>query len=285
MLTHILFSHPPLGSSYMYRDLVKLLKERYRCIAIDYPGFGLSIPHNHYGVSIEGQSCILKKFIEQLELQNIYVLGHDTGGPSAFAVAILNPGWFKGLILTDTIIYPVSEYRKISIMLGIVGSRFFTWLNAYTNLLVSATTKYGIRTRRLTLEERSEYNRMFDTPAKRKRVTQMLHSLKQSEIFMEHIKLGFETTLNDKPTLLIYGEKDPVNELGISRRIHLLMPNSELFFINNEGHFPHEAQPAKMCQIVDNWINRLTTSNGMRNNKDQRFKYGNSPTQKRGTLF
>lgn len=250
----ILFSHPPLASSFMYRDFVKILCKNYRCIAIDYPQFGLSIASTNYKMSIEEQSKILEKFVFKLNLNGIYVLGHDTGGPSAFGAAINHPKLFKGMILTDTIIYPVSEYKKLTKMLGIVGGKFFTWFNATTNFLVNGTYKYGVKTRKLTKEERNEYKRMFNTREKRKQITRMLYNLKESEEFMNKIKNGFETTLNAKPALLIYGENDPVKELGIADRIHQLMPNSELFLIDKEGHFPHEGQPKKMSQIIHNWI-------------------------------
>lgn len=259
----ILFSHPPLASSFMYRDFVKNLKNNYRCIAIDYPKFGLSTASNNYKMSIEEQSKVLEKFILKLNLKDIFVLGHDTGGPSAIGVAINHPNLFKGLILTDTIIYPVSEYKKLTKMLGIVGGKFFTWFNATTNFLVYGTFKYGIKTRKLTKEERQEYKLMFNTRAKRKQITHMLFNLKESEVFMKKIKKGFETTLNSKSTLLIYGENDPVKELGIADRIHQLMPNSELFLIDKEGHFPHEGQPKQMSEIIHNWIEKITIANNV----------------------
>ncbi|MBO6518113.1 MAG: alpha/beta fold hydrolase [Bacteroidia bacterium] len=252
----ILFSHPPLGSSFMYRDFIKVLRKNYRCIALDYPNFGLSIAGPDYSLGIEAQSIILEKFIIKLNLSNIYVLGHDTGGPSAFGAAIRRPNLFRGIILTDTIIYPVSEYKKLASMLKIVGGQFFTWLNAHTNFLVNGTFKNGVRTRKLTKAERAEYKRMFNTPHKRRRITQMLFNLKQSEKFMKMIKRGFETTLNTKPALLIYGENDPVKKLGIADRIHALLPNSEYFLIDKEGHFPHEGQPRQMSKIIHHWIEK-----------------------------
>jgi haloalkane dehalogenase len=252
----IVFSHPPLASSFMYRDFVKTLRNNYRCVAIDYPKFGLSTASSGYKMNIEGQSRILEKFISKLNLKDIYILGHDTGGPSAFGAAINHPELFKGIILTDTIIYPISEYKKLTKILEIAGSKFFTWFNATTNFLVNATFKYGVRTRKLTREERGEYKRMFNTREKRRQITQMLFNLKESEVFMKKIKQGFETTLNSKPTLLIYGENDPVKEIGIADRIHQLMPNSELFLIDKEGHFPHEGQPKQMSQIIHHWIEK-----------------------------
>ncbi|MCI4670497.1 MAG: alpha/beta fold hydrolase [Bacteroidia bacterium] len=257
----IIFSHPPVASSFMYRDFIKDLSRKYRCIALDYPSFGLSLSSSNYEPSIEGQASILEEFILNLGLREIYVLGHDTGGPSAFGVAMNHPHLFKGIILTDTIIYPVSEYKELDWMLGIVGGKVFSWFNASTNFLINGTYRYGVRTRKLSKGEREEYKLLFNTRKKRRLVTKMLYNLKESENYMQEVKNGFETTLNDKNALLIYGEKDPVQELGIADRIHKLLPNSELFLIKDEGHFPHEGQPKKMSKIIHNWIENHTVVN------------------------
>lgn len=252
----ILFCHPPVASSFMYREFFKYLRQHFRCVALDFPGFGLSVAHSTYSFGIESQKEVLQKFIQILDLRDIFLIGHDTGGPSAFGVAIQKPHLFNGLILTDTLIYPVSEYKKLTKMLKLVGGRFFSWFNASTNFLVNGTTKYGIRTRKLTREERSQYKDLFNSPEKRRHVTEMLFSLYQSESYMKTIKRGFESVLNSKPTLLIYGEKDPVNVLGIASRIHQLLPNSEFFQIESEGHFPHEGQPEQMSLIIHEWIEK-----------------------------
>ena len=263
----ILFSHPPLASSFMYRNFITHLSRNYRCIAIDYPSFGLSTAKESYEPSIAGQRNVLEKFILKLDLKDIFILGHDIGGPSAFGVALKHPNLFQGIILTDTIIYPVSEYKKLVKMLAIVGSRFFTWFNAITNFLINSTYKYGIRTRKLSKKERNEYKSMFNTKEKRKLITRMLFNLKESENYMKMIKNGFETILKNKPTLLIYGEKDPVKEIGIADRIHKLLPNSELFLIKAEGHFPHEGQPRLMSEIIHNWIEKTLFPLNKINNK------------------
>ena len=253
----LLFSHAPLGSSFMYRNFIKILRKKYRCIALDYPNFGLSTASSTFKASLESQSQILEAFIDRLKLNNIFILGHDTGGPSAFKVAIDHSKQFKGLVLTDTIIYPVSEYPKISRMLSLVGSAPFSYLNAVSNFLVRLTFNFGVQSRNLSKAELRQYYDLFDTKEKRRQITRMLYNLKESEHFMQSIQKGFETTLKHKPALLMYGDNDPVKEMGIADRIHHLLPNSELFLIPNEGHFPHEGQAEMMAQIIDDWMAKV----------------------------
>ena len=56
----ILFSHPAVGWSFMYRDMIKALSRQFRCIAIDYPGFGLSDTPEGWPFTLQGQSEALE---------------------------------------------------------------------------------------------------------------------------------------------------------------------------------------------------------------------------------
>ncbi len=253
----LLFSHAPLGSSFMFRRFIRLLSRSYRCIALDYPGFGLSSDQPDQAYSIVTQSEVLDQFIQHLHLKDVIALGHDTGGPSLFKVAVDHPDWFKGLILTDTLIFPTTDYPKIHTMLKIVGSSFLQTVNAWTNFLVRLTFSKGVVTRKLLKEEIAQYRTLFNTGAKRRRITQLLYSLRQEAACMRHIQHGFEQQLRDKPALLIYGEDDPVAQLGVPDRIHAMLPNSDLYFIKKEGHFPHEGQPENMTEIIDQWVRKL----------------------------
>ncbi len=253
----ILFSHAALGSSFMFRKFIEILSPFYRCIALDYLGFGLSsdVPSQNY--SILTQSYILQEFIHRLNLTDIIGLGHDTGGPSLFRVAAEHPNLFQGLILTDTLIFPSYTYERIHRMLSLVGSGLFQWVNAQTNFLAKATFSRGITTRKLSQEEKRQYEQLFSTPHKRRRITQLLYSLREESKMMEELSQAFKKHLKDKPSLLIYGEKDPLTQLGIPQRIHEMLSKSELLFVEKEGHFPHEGQPEFMANSIHQWIQAL----------------------------
>lgn len=253
----LLFSHAPLGSSFMYRTFIQQLSQYYRCIALDYPGFGISSSHAKDEYTIRSQKEILEQFIDLLQLQDIIGLGHDTGGPSLFKIATEQPDRFKALILTDTIIYPTTEYPRIHRMLGIVGSRVFQAINARTNLLVHLTFNLGVMTRKLSKEEKGQYYQLYETPTKRRRITRMLYSLRAEQSFMEKLAKDFEQKWYDKPVLLMYGDKDPVHQLGIPKRIQEALQNANLHLIEGEGHFPHEGQAEKMSAGIHQWIQQL----------------------------
>ncbi len=250
----ILFAHPPVGWLFMYREFIKILSKKYRCIAFDFPGFGFSEAGKGYTYTLASQAEITKGFIKKLNLDNLYILGLDTGGPSAFTAAAATPQRVKGLLLTDTLPFPVSEYPKIGKMLGIVGSPIFSSLNAAFNLLPKLTFNFGVKNRKLSKEEKQTYIKAFATGKKRRRATKILLQLKLEDTLMQQLKTHFTTTFNNTPILLMYGENDPLTELGIPQKAHQLFSKTKLVFVKGEGHFPHEGEPLFMAEQIDIWI-------------------------------
>jgi haloalkane dehalogenase len=255
----ILFCHPPVTSSFMYRNIIKGLTKQFRCIALDFPGFGLSeiIPSTGYTHSINAQAEVVEAFLKALQLPPVYLLMQECGGHAAIKVFIQQPEKLKGIIITDTIIFPVSNYPRIRIMLSLINSSIFNLINVNFNFLIRVMTKYGINNRKLSEEERNTYKAMFRTKEIRKASPYMLHQLVVQEKLLSQIQAAFETIFNKTPALLIYGEKDPLNQLGVTKRIHDLLPTSELHLIKGEGHFPHEGEPEKMSVLISNWITRM----------------------------
>ncbi|HLG41667.1 MAG TPA: alpha/beta fold hydrolase [Chitinophagaceae bacterium] len=252
----ILFCHPPVSSSFMYRNLIKQLSVCYRCVTLDFPGFGLSDAAPDYDQSIRSQSVIIESFLEQLQLKEIFLLMQEVGGHATIIALMKQPANLKGIILTDTIIFPVSAYPKIFKMLNFVNGGIFNFLNCNFNLLIRAMTRFGINNRKLSKEERNVYKELFNTKEKRELITFMLHQLVVEEPLLRNIQTAFETIFNKVPALLIYGSKDPLHKLGIPERINAMLTNSELHFIIGEGHFPHEGEPEKMTVIIKDWMNK-----------------------------
>jgi haloalkane dehalogenase len=197
---------------------------------------------------------IVEKFIEELQLKNFYFIMQEVGGHAAISAIMKHPENLKGIILTDTIIFPVSQYPKLVRMLNIVNGSGFNFINSNFNLLIKISTRSGFGPRKLTKEEKDTYFEMFDTKEKRIRTTILLHELVVREDLLRKIQNAFETTFNSTPTLLIYGEKDSLNKLGVPIRIKAMMKNAELHIIKGVEHFPHEGTPEEISGLIQNWI-------------------------------
>jgi haloalkane dehalogenase len=62
----LLFLHPGVGWSFMYSDIIKELRSRSRCVALDLPGYGLSPAAPGYQHTLTGDSRLLERFMQTL---------------------------------------------------------------------------------------------------------------------------------------------------------------------------------------------------------------------------
>src|SRR5258708_4793715 len=80
----LFFVHSGVGWSLMYSDIIQDLRGRFRCVALDLPGFGLSPAAPGYQHTLTGDSRLLERFIQTLGLTDVTLLSHDvTGGGCA----------------------------------------------------------------------------------------------------------------------------------------------------------------------------------------------------------
>ena len=82
--------------SFLYRHIVHGLKDRFRCIAPDYPGFGLSTAPGGYRYTIAEHARIIEGFIKRLDLRDITMMVQDWGGSSPCATATIRRTWPAG---------------------------------------------------------------------------------------------------------------------------------------------------------------------------------------------
>src|SRR6185369_4619361 len=55
--------------SFLYREIIRDLRSSFRCIAVDYPGFGLSTARAGYGFTPREHSAVVEKLVLALELR------------------------------------------------------------------------------------------------------------------------------------------------------------------------------------------------------------------------
>jgi hypothetical protein len=104
----LLFLHGNPGWSFQWRDVIGGLRGSFRCVALDYPGFGLSSAPPGYGFTPREQSGVVEEFVDRLGLHNITLVMHDWGGPIGLGVAGRRPELVRRLVLGNTWAWPTS---------------------------------------------------------------------------------------------------------------------------------------------------------------------------------
>ena len=87
-----------------------LLGRKYRVIAIDLPGHGLSKMAAHEKGKVQEQAVILHQALSALGVKDPILVGHSWGGAIALAYALLYPHETSALVLLSPAAYPDHRY-------------------------------------------------------------------------------------------------------------------------------------------------------------------------------
>ncbi|MSO74067.1 MAG: alpha/beta fold hydrolase [Alphaproteobacteria bacterium] len=106
----VLFLHGNPDTADMWSGVIDRLSDRFRCIALDLPGFGRSGAPSNFETSLGGLGRFVGDFVSAYGLEGpLDLVMHDFGGPFGLPWAIRNPERIRRKALTNTIFF--SDYR------------------------------------------------------------------------------------------------------------------------------------------------------------------------------
>ena len=248
----LLFVHPGPGWSFTYRYHIKQLSDKFRCIAPDLPGYGLSEAIEGYDYSLRSQGHALRRFVEILNLRNMIVWSNDGGGPTAILALAQQTDRVLGLVVGGTFGWSLKEHRSVAWTLRVVTSPFFRFINRYTNFIAwSMGSKMALGTRRLLKEERRQYTRPFKERNTRNRALRLFASFNDhaTQEELDRALLAFR----EKPVLIQFGEADPMTGQHWPERWAKETTNNRLILLPGVKHFTFEGAPEATVENFRSW--------------------------------
>ena len=246
----LLFVHGTPSWSFEFRNVIKFLSKKYRCIAIDHIGFGLSEKPAKYDYTVQNHTASLLKLVTHLQLNQFTMLVHDFGGIIGLAAAEQIPEKIKGLVILNTwcrSIQDEPEYKKMKMILGSpLVPLLYRYLNFSAKYILPAA--FGERSR-LTPEIHQHFLRPFSKVSERNGTIAFAKSLLRDQDYYASVgeKLSI---LKDKPVLIIWGMKDEF----ITEK-HLLwmqeqFPGSKVVRYDDAGHFVLEEKSVVAGPVI-----------------------------------
>ncbi len=193
--------------SFLYRHIVNGLKDRFRCVALDYPGFGLSTAPPSYGYTIAEHSRVVEGFVTHLGLEGITVMVQDWGGPIGFSVAVRHPERFRAFVIGNTFGWPVRGEKIFERFSKLMGSAFpggflIKRLDLFTNVFVPG----GIKRKKLSAAEKVMYKRPHPTPQSRVPVHVMPREILAAHELLSEVEQGLPRVAH-LPALIVWGDR------------------------------------------------------------------------------
>ena len=239
--------------SFMYRHHIAALRGRFRCIALDYPGYGLSQAGPRLDNTVAGMSRVVERFVEQLDLRDVTLWVNDLGGIIGLGAAGRDPDRYRAFVLAGTFGFSLESYPGIERMLQRVSSPGFRWLNRHTNLLAKLMGGPALGARKLSKEEARHYTQPYDEDrAARDRVLFLMGSYAAQRDYAREVERNL-ARLRAKPALIVFGARDASTKAGAYARFQQEFPIHEAVLLPRVRHFTPEDAPAELLRAFEAW--------------------------------
>lgn len=250
----VLFAHGTPEWSFGYRELIKLLRGSFRCVAPDYLGFGLSDKPEKADYSTPKHAERFEMFIEKLGLKNISIIANDFGGSIALNYAIRHPENIHRICLSNTWLWSLSNDRHYSIPGRVMSTGLGRLLYRRFNLPVTVIMPraYGNKSK-LTRKIHFHYKKPLSTPAERNGTYGFAKDLMDAGPWWDKLWMDLDR-VKDKKFLIFWGLKDsfvPARELDkwVSR-----IPDARVITFEQAGHFVQEEEPEHMARELREFL-------------------------------
>lgn len=238
----IVLLHGMSTSADSFRELMYQLAPNFNVIAPDIPGFGYSENTDPY--TMEHLIEWLTDLLEQVGLPRTHILGHSFGGVLAMGQALAYPELTDKLVLVAPAVLVAGQYP--------------TWLKKMGKNL--RLVEAGVVMSRVLLERQIrvpffDANSMDETVWERRRNDYALS--RASAAAMNAVAFyDVRPYLADiqQPTVIIWGEDDPVVPHEHAERIDEHIPNSQIFKVATCGHIPMMEMEQEVAGIVREFL-------------------------------
>ena len=251
----IVMVHVNPSWSFPFRDAIKALKKKYRVIAPDHLGFGLSDKPKEFPYRLETHIDNLEAFILSLDLTDITLLIHDWGGPIGLGFATRHPERIKRLIITNTAAFAMDiiPWRIAMGKIPWLGKKLIVNLN----LFAKAATKMTVE-KPLSKDVIKGYLMPFQKASNRIAISKFVEDIPMDP---EHpsfeVLLRIEHSLwmfREKPVAIIWGMKDWCFSPKFYERWIDIFPQAETLELKHAGHWLFEDANEDIVPFIEHFM-------------------------------
>ena len=251
----ILLLHGMAGSSQTWRSVIRPLSRKYRVIAPDLLGHGMSAkPRSDY--SLGAFAVLLRDLLDELGVARTTVVGHSLGGGVAMQFVYQHPDYCERLVLIGSgglgpdvgwtlrllsapgaeLIMPIiapqpvltagEKVRSWFAKMGIESPRGGEIWNAYSSFSDAETRQAFLRTLRSVVDYRG----------------QAVSALNRLNVRA------------DMPIMAIWGEQDAIIPVQHAYAALEARPDARVEVMPGVGHFPQVERPTEVVDLIDDFI-------------------------------
>lgn len=194
----LLMLHGNGSWSYGFRHVISELSTRFRVVALDYPGFGLSIVAAGSSFKSANQSAVVEAFVNALQLTQIRLFVEDWGGTIGLGFAGRRPELIHSLFISNTWAWPAQGIASLERFSKLAGGAVGRFLITMFNVLEKYAIPNMTIARRMSAVESQGYLMPYPTAEFRIPQTIFPREILESYSYLKDVESGLER-LKERP--------------------------------------------------------------------------------------
>jgi len=245
--TTVVLVHGFGGSKDNWTKMIAEWNNRYHVVAIDLPGNGESVSHKDLGYTTTHQAEMLDSFLKKKGLKHFHLIGHSMGGAIVLRYMQQHAKKVDSLILIDAM--GMVQTKSDGVKLVEVSEK---------NPLYDVCTEERLeRLIHYSMYKVPTFFYMFKQPileekCDRKEIEKVMYEDLYKDVDLGHVAKSIE-----KPTLIVWGEKDKMTHVDNATLFHKTIKESQLVIMNEIGHVPLLEDPEQTAEVIDHFIQTI----------------------------
>jgi haloalkane dehalogenase len=250
--------------SFYFRRLIQNFSDRFRCVAPDHIGCGLSEKPgaDRYQFTLKRRVKDLETFLDRLSIKkDITLVLHDWGGMIGSTFAVRHPERIKRLVILNTAAFFLPGSKKLPLRLQISRNlTFFAEPAILKGNLFALAALYMASRKGLSKEVKKALIAPYDSPENRLAVLKFVQDIPivPSDPSYPTVAKTQEnlSVLENKPMLICWGMKDFVFDRDFLLEWQKRFPKAEVHRFASAGHYILEDEPQKVVGCMETFFRR-----------------------------
>src|SRR4051794_571028 len=252
----IVFVHGALVDGRLWEPVVDRLKGDFRCVVPDLPLGSHKVALNEDAdLSPHGLAELINAFLGQLGLDEVTLVGNDTGGALCQFVVVRHPRRIARLVLTDCDAFenfPPKAFRGLIAAAKAPGALKAMLLPMRAAKVRRLPIAYGWLTKRPVPDEVTDGWALpaLDDAGVMRDLRKALAGIKPSILLDNSAKL----VEFDKPVLLAWGREDKFFPVEHARRLAAVFPDARVEELDDAYSFVSWDQPERVAASIAGFV-------------------------------
>ncbi len=237
----LLLMHGVVSSLFTWDGWYDELKDNFRIIRLDLPGFGITGPKKNEDYLAPATNIFLDKFLNKLNVEHCFVAGNSLGGFYGWNYTIHNPKRVDKLIILDTIAYNQS-LPYIFILGNLPGAKFLIKHLVFPRFFIEDSLRrlYSDKSK-ITKLVADRYWELALREGNRGAIMQAFENIYK---LSKSNTIAGEVKKINRPVLMVWGKQDVWSRYKETLKFWQAdLPKAELILYDNAGHIPMEEIP------------------------------------------